>query len=57
MSVDQLTNASFEAVRCGLSHFQSKAAQDDPQAHLQVMPLALHQLACRQYCAQLLGWQ
>jgi hypothetical protein len=57
MSVDQLANAGFEVARSRLPHLQTKASQDAPKAHLQVVALALYQLARRQYRTQFLGRQ
>ena len=55
MPVHQFANPAFKAARGRRPYLQAKAAQDPSQAHLQVMPLALNQLACGQQGAQLLG--
>src|SRR3954449_1923095 len=57
MPVRQFANPALEAARGGRPNLQAKATQDPSQAHLQVMPLALNQLACGQHRAQLLGPQ
>jgi len=54
LSVGQLANAGFEVPRSRLPHLQAEASQDAAKAHLQVVPLVLHQLARRQYRSQFL---
>src|SRR6188768_23890 len=57
MPLHELTNPAFKAARRRWSNLQAKATQDATEAHLNVMALALHQLARCQHGAQLLSWR